>query len=744
MALKKQTYIDNETVITADQMNAIQDAIVDNEENISMLREDSGNLVIVNVDIDWDNMKASMTAHEIMDAMDSGKTVIYKARGYPSVFNIYMMESHEGTVIHAYCVLPDAYMTNDVMKNMGFVSIIIDSTGAVTVGPNEQIVGVPYSGVIEDIGKVLSITGTGVMEWVDPSILSGVDDGINSGGAASASDIIHVTIDQSNMTASMTSVEIKNAIDEGKLVFCPNVRGFMGIVDPTADDILARGSALFVSDKTHMDADCVEMFPIFIDSEGHVEYGETCFSGIPYPEVDDADRLLLITASDNGLHTNQWVDKIPNRRISGYVSISNGSRETVLDVLSIEQYTAGEYTGCTFVVGDLYDVHWDGMMFEDMECYMDGGYRVLGKPGRVLPFYIDDNGGDGLYVEPNAENGTTTWSTVAIYKKHVEWKLDPSYLDLQSITPNIGDNGNWFVGETDTGVSASGSSGSGSSGESSSSDSNTVYAIIDESAMTSSMSDVEIDDALNAGKTVIGVTKSGSFPLAIYRNPFGVDPVTGTLFNTISTKGIYGAKTYLIDGNTVAIKSQSQMVPSPVGSKDAGKVPTATETGDIEWKIPPGADSEIIIVHLDMSEMKADKTSSEIIQMANNEGKTILASDQAGHMYTCSIQQVNSTIQVVFTSMTMVPGTQVFGVLLCVVGSDGAITMHPISNLMVPCPIADDIGKVYTVTGVNDTECTAEWVDPATLPGANVLVDEVTGTSYKLKVRNGELVVEAV
>jgi hypothetical protein len=130
-----------------------------------------GNSDIIYVTIDWDTMKASMTSHEIMEAVTNGKTVMYKEFGYPSVFTMNIEESHEDTVVHAYCVLPFAYMTDGVTKNLGFYIITIDKTGAVTIGPNEQIVCVPYAGTIWDVGKVLSVTGAGVMEWVDPSTI---------------------------------------------------------------------------------------------------------------------------------------------------------------------------------------------------------------------------------------------------------------------------------------------------------------------------------------------------------------------------------------------------------------------------------------------------------------------------------------------------------------------------------------------------------------------------------------------
>ena len=50
MGLVKRTYVDGETVITADNLNAIQDAIIENEEAIDAL----GNLA----DLEYEEVTA--------------------------------------------------------------------------------------------------------------------------------------------------------------------------------------------------------------------------------------------------------------------------------------------------------------------------------------------------------------------------------------------------------------------------------------------------------------------------------------------------------------------------------------------------------------------------------------------------------------------------------------------------------------------------------------------------------------
>ena len=74
-----------------------------------------------------------------------------------------------------------------------------------------------------------------------------------------------------------------------------------------------------------------------------------------------------------------------------------------------------------------------------------------GEPGK--------DGEDGGYYTPAVTDGVLTWTASkgdmpAVPSANVKGDTGPAGAD--GISPHIGANGNWFIGETDTGVSASG------------------------------------------------------------------------------------------------------------------------------------------------------------------------------------------------------------------------------------------------------------------------------------------------
>lgn len=98
---------------------------------------------------------------------------------------------------------------------------------------------------------------------------------------------------------------------------------------------------------------------------------------------------------------------------------------TLVDNLTYEDYDNGNYPGCTFVVGQKYDVTWNGKLYSQLECVEDGGWRVLGDSSK-LPFYIDDDGGDDLYAESNV--GDNNWTLTIIGCSAIVHTIDPKYL----------------------------------------------------------------------------------------------------------------------------------------------------------------------------------------------------------------------------------------------------------------------------------------------------------------------------
>lgn len=92
------------------------------------------------------------------------------------------------------------------------------------------------------------------------------------------------------------------------------------------------------------------------------------------------------------------VGYIKNR--THYEEIEN---KTLVDNLTREDYESGNHPNLTFTVGSLYTVIWNGETYSNIECVKSDDWRVLGIPG-TLPFYIDDDGGNNLYISSANEN----------------------------------------------------------------------------------------------------------------------------------------------------------------------------------------------------------------------------------------------------------------------------------------------------------------------------------------------------
>ena len=76
---------------------------------------------------------------------------------------------------------------------------------------------------------------------------------------------------------------------------------------------------------------------------------------------------------------------------------------------------------CNFIPGKKYIVIWNEERYDNVTCWNDGYYNVLGGEG--YPFYINDDGGDSLYIEAEED------FTVSIYQDEtVIHKIDEKYL----------------------------------------------------------------------------------------------------------------------------------------------------------------------------------------------------------------------------------------------------------------------------------------------------------------------------
>lgn len=125
--------------------------------------------------------------------------------------------------------------------------------------------------------------------------------------------------------------------------------------------------------------------------------------------------------------------------------------ETVLvDNLTKSQYEDENYENpqCAFVVGDTYNVVWNGTLYENLVCIDDGEFRVI-MSGDDYPAYIDDNGGNDLFIGWNDEDADWTVSIVHIAHEihHIDKKFLPP--DMTIAWDNISNRPGGYYEEID-------------------------------------------------------------------------------------------------------------------------------------------------------------------------------------------------------------------------------------------------------------------------------------------------------
>lgn len=101
------------------------------------------------------------------------------------------------------------------------------------------------------------------------------------------------------------------------------------------------------------------------------------------------------------------------------------SRVTLVNNLTSEDYSNGNITRCTFVPGQSYTVVWNGTVYDNLVCFRADSYNVIATTEKGHPFYIDDDGGNGLYIQNDTGNEyvVSIYSTVTNVKK-----IDAKYL----------------------------------------------------------------------------------------------------------------------------------------------------------------------------------------------------------------------------------------------------------------------------------------------------------------------------
>ena len=113
-------------------------------------------------------------------------------------------------------------------------------------------------------------------------------------------------------------------------------------------------------------------------------------------------------------------DYIKNRPFYSEVSIV-----TLVDNLTAEDYNNGNAPSCNFVPEQSYDVTWNGVLYENLVCYYDGYNNIVASDENGCPFYIDDDGGNGLYIESEEENWTVSISTAQETVHQIDSKYVP-------------------------------------------------------------------------------------------------------------------------------------------------------------------------------------------------------------------------------------------------------------------------------------------------------------------------------
>lgn len=98
----------------------------------------------------------------------------------------------------------------------------------------------------------------------------------------------------------------------------------------------------------------------------------------------------------------------------------------------VDNYSAAstDIPACNFVVGNTYDVIWNGTTYSGIVCQADGEFKYLYRD--ECPFRIDDGGGNSLYVE--SYDGSESFYTVSIIEYVGEFKQ----IDTKYIPQNVG------------------------------------------------------------------------------------------------------------------------------------------------------------------------------------------------------------------------------------------------------------------------------------------------------------------
>ena len=143
-----------------------------------------------------------------------------------------------------------------------------------------------------------------------------------------------------------------------------------------------------------------------------------------------SEDSISVSIKDNGSHTLSVIQRSTSTEVHHidpkYIKdmyYENITEEILVDNLTYEAYDSGNCPQCTFILGDTYNVICGGTLYENVVCSEIDGWRVLGG-AEGYPFYIDDDGGDALYIDAMIEDFPVSVTHVL---KDLN-KLDAKYL----------------------------------------------------------------------------------------------------------------------------------------------------------------------------------------------------------------------------------------------------------------------------------------------------------------------------
>lgn len=158
---------------------------------------------------------------------------------------------------------------------------------------------------------------------------------------------------------------------------------------------------------------------------------EHLWDNIIYKLSEKADKEYVDNAVANvggggGGATPDWDqnDSAANDYIKNRPFYEENTLVEMVSNLTTEDYNNENHPLCNFVPDNKYKVIWNDKVYDNLICYKSESYNVIGGDG--YPFYIDDDGGNGLYIQDREGDGNFV---VSVYLDEIViHKLDTKYI----------------------------------------------------------------------------------------------------------------------------------------------------------------------------------------------------------------------------------------------------------------------------------------------------------------------------